>query len=207
MQEVDNTIEQIINTGFSYHQQGKLDDAEPLYLEALKLKPENAEVYNLLGVLFLQKGEIDLALENILKAISISPSEYFYETLFQTLIRKGDYKKVTEYEKTITELYSKNFSLLFDLAFSYKSLKQNNKALKYYEKALHINPASYEAWSNVANIYSIEARTSDAVSAMEICYKLMPDDDDTAYFLAIDYFRTKDYKKGFPLFEKRLSLI
>ena len=205
MQNTEDTLQQIINTGFSYHQQGKLDDAEPLYLEALKLKPENAEVYNLLGVLCLQKGEIDLALEYILKAIDISPSEYFYETLFQTLIRKEDFTKIIDYEKTVNEVYPKNFSLLFDLAFAYKNLKQNNKALKYYEKALHINPMSYEAWSNVANIYSIEARTSDAVSAMEVCYQLRPDDDDTAYFLAIDYFRTKNYKKGFPLFEKRLS--
>ena len=205
MQDTENMLQQIINTGFSYHQQGMLDDAEPLYQEALKLEPKNAEVYNLLGVLFLQKGDIDSALEYILKAIDIAPSEYFYETLFQTLIRKEDYKKITEYTKTIMELYPKNFSLLFDLAYAYKSLKQNNDALKYYEKALHINPMSYEGWSNVANIYSMEARTNDAVSAMNVCYQLRPNDDDTAYYLAIDYFRTKNYKKGFPLFERRLS--
>ena len=198
-------LSNIISKGFSYHQEGKLDDAEALYEEALKLDGENAELYNLMGVLKLQKNDVDSAKDCILKAISIAPSEYFYETLLQTLIRKEDYEGIIQYEETIISNYSGNFSLLFDLALAYKNLKKHDKALKYYEKALKINPTSYEAWSNVANIYSIEARTSDAVSAMEICYKLRPKDEETAYFLAKDYFRVKNYSKGLPLFENRIS--
>ena len=64
---------------------------------------------------------------------------------------------------------------------------------------------SYDGWSNVANIYSMEGRVKDAVSAMEICYNLRPKDDETAYFMAKDYFKAKQYDKGMPLFEKRYS--
>ncbi len=200
-----DNVDALVKTGFERHQNDELDEAENLYKEALKLDTNNAEAYNLMGVLKLQKAEPELAVDYILKAISIKPVEYFYETLFQAYVRCGDYKGIIANEEIVKKQFSNNFSLLFDLALAFKMEHRNIEALKYYEKALHINPMSYEAWSNVANIYSMEARTSDAVSAMEICYKLKPKDDDTAYFLSIDYFRTKNYKKGFPLFEKRFS--
>ena len=200
-----DSAESLAKAGFERHQNEELEDAENLYREALKLDTNNAEVYNLMGVLKLQKGEPELAVDYILKAISINPIDYFYETLFQAYIGCNDYKGIIANEETVKTLYSKNFSLLFDLALAFKKEKQNTKALKYYEMALHINPMSYDAWSNVANIYSMEARTKDAVSAMEVCYNLRPKDDDTSYFLSIDYFRTKNYQKGFPLFEKRPS--
>ena len=45
------TVEEIINIGFNSHQNGDLDDAENAYKEALYLDKNNAEVYNLMGVL------------------------------------------------------------------------------------------------------------------------------------------------------------
>jgi len=198
-------VEQLIKNGFKYHQNDELEEAESLYKEALKQDLKNAEVYNLIGVLKLQKDEPELAIDYILKAISIEQKEYFYETLFQAYVRIGDYKGIIANKEIVQNLFPNSFSLLFDLANAYKHLYKNTEALKFYEKALRINPTSYDAWSNVANIYSLEARTSDAVSAMEVCKSLRPNDDDTSYYLSIDYFRTKNYAKGFPLFEKRFS--
>ena len=198
-------VEGLIKAGFERHQNDELDDAENLYREALKLDTKNAEAYNLMGVLKLQKAEPELAVDYILKAISLEPMDYFYETLFQAYIRCGDYKGILANEETVKNLYPQNFSLLFDLALAFKTEHRNKEALKYYEKALRINPMSYDGWSNVANIYSEEGRANDAVSAMEICYNLKPKDDETAFFLAKDYFKAKQYAKGFPLFEKRLS--
>ena len=206
MQEIDKKqLEMLINKGFDFHQQGMLDDAEPLYSEALRLDDKNAEVYNLIGVLKLQKGEVDEAIDYSLKAISISPCEYFYETLFQALIRKEEFQTIIGYEHTINTLFSNNFPLLFDIAFAYKKLNMHKEALKYYEKALHIDPTSYEGWSNVANIYDAEGRISDAISAMNVCLALKPKDDDTKYYMSLYHFKAKDYKKGLPLFEKRPS--
>ena len=115
-----DNVETIIKAGFDYHQNDKLDDAENLYREALKLDTNNSEAYNLMGVLKLQKGEPELAIEYILKAISINPTDYFYETLFQAYIRNDDYKGIIAHEETVRTLYPDNFSLLFDLALAFK---------------------------------------------------------------------------------------
>ena len=102
--KTDN-VDALIKAGFEFHQKEELDSAENLYREALKLDIGNAEAYNLMGVLKLQKAEPELAVDYILKAISIEPMDYFYETLFQAYIRCGDYKGILANEKTVKTLF------------------------------------------------------------------------------------------------------
>ncbi|MCQ2753714.1 MAG: tetratricopeptide repeat protein [bacterium] len=198
------TIEEIINEGFSLHQTGRLEEAENIYHEALSVSSENAEVCNLLGVLKLQQNDVNSAVEWSQKAISISPEAYFYETLFQAYIRGKFYEKITECEQIICTKFPNNFSLMFNIAVAYKNLKQNKQAIKYYDKALKINPSSYQAWFNLAHIYNIEGQCKNGLDAMKICNKLNPNDKETEYFLSLALMRVKDYTKGLKYFEKRL---
>ncbi len=197
-------IKDIIDVGFSLHRDGKLDEAENAYLEALRMDDKNAEVYNLIGVLKLQQGEVNSAIEYIEKAVSISPNAYFYETLFQAYIRNKNYQKIIALESFVAKLYPEDFSLLFNLALAYKNINKNREAIKYYEKALKVNPASYQAWFNLAHLYSVEAETKNALSALEICKKLKPNDNETDYFLSLALMRLKNYDKGLKYFETRL---
>lgn len=198
------TVNDIINIGFSLQQDGKLDEAENAYIEALKLGSENAEVFNLMGVLKLQQNDVPQALEWVTKALEVHPCEYFYETYFQTCIRGKMYQNIADCESTIMKTYPKSFSLLFNLALAFKNLKQNKKAIEYYDKALKIDPASFQAWFNLAHLYSVEGECKNAVSALKICKKLKPKDEDTEYFLSIALMRIKDYKNGLKYFENRL---
>lgn len=197
-------VSEFVNVGFSLHQEGKLEDAENAYFEALKLDNKNAEVYNLIGVLKLQKGELESAIEYIEEAIKISPETYFYETLFQAYIRNNEFEKIIENEQEVIKRFPKNFSLLFNLALAYKNLNKNIRAIQYYEKALDIDPTSYQAWFNLAHIYSIEGEYDNAVSALKICKKLRPNDDETEYFYSLALMQAKNYNKGLKYFEKRL---
>lgn len=199
-----STVEEIINIGFDNHQSGRLEEAESAYQEALNLDCENAEVCNLMGVLKLQQNEVDSAIDWVEKAINRKQCEYFYETLFQAYIRAGSFDKIIECENSVLSNYPKNFSLLFNLAMAYKNLNQNHKAIKFYDKALKIDPTSYKAWFNISNLYSIEGQCKNAVSALKICKKLRPNDSETDYFLSIALMRIKDYDKGLKLFENRI---
>lgn len=198
------TVEDIINIGFNNHQDGKLDVAELAYQEALSMDCENAEACNLMGVLKLQQNDVDSAVDWVEKAINRKPCEYFYETLFQAYIRAGLFNKIIECEKSVLKKYPKSFSLLFNLALAYKNLKQNERAIEFYDRALKIDPTSYKAWFNLAHIYNVENQAKNAVSALKICNKLKPNDQETQYFLSIALMRAKNYDKGLKLFENRL---
>lgn len=198
------TVNEIISTGFDNHQCGRFAEAENAYQEALALDGENAEVCNLMGVLKLQQNDIETAIMWVEKAISYSPCEYFYETLFQAYIRGCKYEEIVNYTEEVLKNYPKSFSLLFNIAMAYKNLNQNIKAIEFYEKALKIDPSSYQGWFNLAHLYSVEAQYKNAVSALKICDKLKPNDKETQYFLSIALMQIKEYEKAFKLFENRI---
>ncbi len=197
-------IEEIINIGFTNHQNGMLDEAEAAYTEALSLDSENAEVCNLLGVLKLQQGNIDEAIEWVEKAVSREKNAYFYETLFQAYIRGKYFDKIISHEKDVLKKYPDNFSILFILALAHKNLHNFKEAINLYNRALQVNPSSYDGWFNLAICYGIESETQNAVSAMKICKKIRPKDIDTDYFLSMAMMKAKDYDNGLKLFEARL---
>ena len=199
-----STINDIINLGFSYHQSGKFTEAELAYNEALNLDSENAEVHNLLSVLKLQQNETDDAIMLAERAIQLNPCEYYYETLFQAYIRAGAYNKIIAFKDIILSKYSKNFSLFFNLALAYKNFNDFTSAIEFYERALKIDPTSYQGWFNLAHLYEIEGQGKNSVSAMKVCTKLKPKDAETEYFYAISLMRAKNYSKGLKFFENRL---
>lgn len=196
--------EELIKLGFSLHQDGRLEEAENAYRQALAQDSSNAEIYNLLGVLKLQQQDVISAVNWVEKAVEKEPNAYFYETLFQTYIRAGLYKQIILREQEVMQKFPDNFSLLFNLALAHKNLKNNHEAIKYYDKALKINPASYNAWFNLSHLYSVEGETKNALSALKICKKIRPNDADTEYFLSLAYMRVKRYDKGLKYFERRL---
>ena len=199
------TAEDLIQLGFSLQKAGKYEDAEQAYREALEQDKDNAEIYNLMGVLKLQQNDVISAVHMAEQAVEKRPEAYFYETLFQTYIRAKLYKQIVLRENEVMERFPEDFSLLFNLALAHKNMRNIHEAVKFYDKALRVNPASYDAWFNLSHLYSVEGETKNAVSALKICKKIRPDDSDTDYFLSLALMRIKDYNHGLKLFESRFS--
>ena len=109
----------MFNTAFKLHSQGKLDEAEKIYREILDKEPENAQVYNLLGLIKLTKKELDIAEKFILKALSIKKDAYFYENLARVYEYKQDYEtEIKVLEKACEEVHC-GFEIYFILLSLY----------------------------------------------------------------------------------------
>jgi len=192
------------NEGFKFHAENNLEKAEKCYIRALEIDSKNAEIFNLLGIINLQKGNINKALEWIKKAINIEKNAYFYETLFQAYIKIQDFQSIVSMEKNVEKLFPQEFSLIFNIALANKNLKNIKDSIYYYKKSIEINPNSYDAWFNLSHLYEIEGETYKAVDALSICKRLKPNDKDTEYFYSIALLRIKDYDNGLKFFESRL---
>ena len=67
-EQLDNLTQQ----GFVLHQQGRLNEAEVIYLEVLKIKEDHFASLSLLGTLFTQSRRYQQALEYLHKALKIN---------------------------------------------------------------------------------------------------------------------------------------
>ncbi len=188
---------------FEKHQNGSLTQARDLYLEILQEDSQNAEVWDLLGVLYYQVKDYLEAELCIKKAISINPRLYYLENLARLYLEKGDFKlAIALYEDLIK--HNKTYENNFNLAMSYRGNHDWEKAKQAYHKSLEINPQGYESYFNLAYLALNENNPQLAVECYQKALEIKPDDWESVYFLALAYMQTKNYEKGLECFEARL---
>ena len=194
----------MFNAAFNLHTQGKLDEAEKIYKDILNKEPENAQVYNLLGLIKLSENKIDEAEKFITKALSIKKDAYFYENLARVYEFRKDYKKEIEILEKANKELPCGFEIYFLLALAYKNNIEYEKSEKAYLKALEINPKSEKACFNLASLYLFLNNPQKAIEYFKKCLEINPNDKEVLYFLSLGYFRIKNYEIGTKFFENRL---
>jgi tetratricopeptide (TPR) repeat protein len=68
------TVEEIFNLAVKNHQENKLEEAQDLYDQILKIDPNYAQAYNNLGTIFQNSKEYQKAIKCYEKAIEIIPN-------------------------------------------------------------------------------------------------------------------------------------
>ena len=87
------------NEAFKYHREGNLSKASDLYMEILKSEPDNAQVWDLLGVVHFQQNDFLEGEVCIKKAIMLEPRVYYLENLAKLYLEKGDFlQSISLYE-------------------------------------------------------------------------------------------------------------
>src|SRR5436309_1284232 len=65
------TVADVLGRAVRYHQAGQLPEAEQLYRQLLREDPRHAEAWHFLGLLTYQRGQGEIALEYLGKAIAL----------------------------------------------------------------------------------------------------------------------------------------
>ena len=192
------------NQAFELHKSGKLDEAEELYTDILAEDETNAQVWNLLGMVNMQKFRLSKAQEYIQKAISISPMPYFFENLAKVYLEMEDSEKAIELYCELIKVFPDRFDYMFNLASAYKLGSKFEEAKETYKKAIELNPQNPDSYYNLAHIYDNEGNPQESIRYYNKALELEPESMETRYFTSLAYFKSRDYKNGFPLFENRL---
>ena len=188
---------------FSKHKQGKLTDAENLYKKILEEEPKNADVWNLLGLLYSQINDFSKAEEYIKKALELNPRLYYLENLARIYLDGEKYETASNLYADIVK-HSPKYENYFNLAMSYKGAHQWEKAKEAYYKSLEINPKGYESYFNLAYLAMNDNNPQEAINCYNKALAINPEDWESMYFLALAQMQTKDYEHGLKSFEARL---
>lgn len=133
---------------------GALNEAESIYLKMLQAMPENADVWNLLGLVAQSKGNLLRAVDCFLSAIKYSPKPFgmYFFNLALTYKALNKPREALEGFRRVTELMPDLREGWNYLGLMEQICGNTNNAVKSYCKALELDDNYMEARANLCYI-------------------------------------------------------
>jgi protein O-GlcNAc transferase len=159
----------------SFHQQGRLPEAERLYRAVLKADPQHFGSLHHLGVVRAQQGRLDDAIRLMRRALSRNP--HSVEALSDLGVALETAKRYTDaiacYEKVLA--LNPDYAVAsFNLGNVLQALGRNAEAITCYEKALALKPDDAETHSNLGKSLHELHRSEEAVAHFEKALSVRP---------------------------------
>jgi protein O-GlcNAc transferase len=159
------------------HQAGRLEDAEAGYRQVLEAQPDHFDALHLSGVVKLQRGEHEAAVEWITKALGVNPGQAApYSNLGLALQKVGRAEEALAALNRAIELQPHYAEALSNRADIYKQLGRFDKALENYGALLKLRPDDSEALNNLGITLCSLNRQEDALFSFDRAIALAPDD-------------------------------
>jgi Flp pilus assembly protein TadD len=146
------TIPQAFQIAIERYQAGRFDEAQALCQRILQQAPSHAEVMHLLGLIAIHRGQSQLALDLVQKAIALMPTNAaFYVTL------AGACRRLKQAEAAVAAC-RRAIALKPDLAAAHNNLgnalqdqQKLEKATAAFRKAIELDPSFPEAYGNLGS--------------------------------------------------------
>lgn len=180
----DFSIEQSLNLAQQHHVAGRLPNAERIYHQILQTDPNHLIAMNLLGVIAVQVGKHDIAVDLLTKALAIEPN--FAEAhnnlgnAFKVLGRQeaamSSYRKAVAIEPDFAEA-------LLNLANELKEQGRLEDAVTSLQKALASRPDYAEALYNLGIAFKEMQRPEEAIVSYQRALSIKPNYAEAHYNL------------------------
>jgi len=161
--------------GLALHRQGRLADAERVYLEVLRQQPTHAEAWHLLGVTALQCGRLDSAVALIGSAIALNASAAAHNNraiALQKLGRLdealGDFDQAIALEPDYAEAYNNRGD-------AFRELGRLDEALAGFDQAIALKPDYAVGHNNRGIVLRKVERFAEAVASYDRAIALQPE--------------------------------
>lgn len=159
---------QLTRQAVNYLQEGKVDDAERLLKQVLRLAPKHPEILRLLAVILAHKRELGDALKMIDSSIKIDNKNYLAHS------NKGNILKDLNQYKAALESYNRSIALQPNYAEAHNNkgnllmdMNQLEPALESYNRAIALQPNYADAYSNMGNAFRKQNSLDEALEAYE----------------------------------------
>jgi tetratricopeptide (TPR) repeat protein len=142
-------IAQILQDALNLHQQGRLREAEKLYLRALKAAPDNFDALHLLGLINAQNGQMGEAYRLMSAALKINPNVPDVLINFANVLHglKRDDEALASIDKALA-LRPGDPDALLHRGNALNALNRPNEALPCFDAVLARNPGHRDALLN-----------------------------------------------------------
>ena len=178
-------IKSEIDRGRDLHQQGKLDEARAIYETVLAYHPENDEVLSLMGLIALQSGQGETAVEFLNQAIQQNNGiAKYYSNLAIALLALGDIDGAHAQVSKAVEIDGNFVDALYNLGNIEAQRGERAAAAQTYRRVIELAADHVDAKSNLATMLRLAGDREEAVALTRQALALRPDDHRLMFNLA-----------------------
>jgi predicted O-linked N-acetylglucosamine transferase (SPINDLY family) len=158
-----------------YHRSAQLHHAETIYWQILTANPNHADSWHLLGEIALRRGQNEVGIDYISRAITFDPRlAHFHNNLGAAYERTGQFEEATA-------SYQQALQVNPDFAPAYQNLsailgKQGKvaEAEAHARNAVRLEPRSAEARNNLGLALLEQKKAREAVACFQEALRLQP---------------------------------
>ncbi len=164
--------------GVSYYSEGKVQQAFVEFQHAYELNPQNKEVLNSIGIIYLLDFDETLkAIDFFQKAINVDP-DYAdaYNNIGYAHTKSGKFEAaIPFYKKAVSNLfYATPEKAFFNMGKSYYRLGRYDEAAAAYKEAIKRAPGFDLPYQGLALYYNATGKYGDASAALSHAINLNP---------------------------------
>jgi tetratricopeptide (TPR) repeat protein len=175
----------MLQAALAHHQAGRLVQAEAFYRQILEAEPGHADALHLLGMIALQEGKLDNAVDLIGRAIHANPlNPMCYLNLGIALEDQGKLDAAIDSFRKTLELKPDYAEALVNLGNVFQKQDKLDAAAEHYREALSLKPGYAEVHSNLGNILRTQGKLDEAIESHLRALALKPDYAEAHYNLA-----------------------
>ncbi|MBF0104128.1 MAG: tetratricopeptide repeat protein [Deltaproteobacteria bacterium] len=150
-------LQSYIGLGLCFYKQGKYQEAIDSYNRVLKIRPSDDDAHFNLGNAFYKLRDYQKAIAHYVKALSLNPNlEDVYYNLALAYLQNGQHQESLEqFNKIVTAQpdHKRKADACFEMANIYFRLKDFDRAARYYQMVIDVNPKMADAHYNLGIIY------------------------------------------------------
>jgi predicted O-linked N-acetylglucosamine transferase (SPINDLY family) len=148
------------------YQEGRLSEAERLFLKLRGLAPSNGDVLHLLGLVAYQSGRHEEALSYLRDGARLmGRSPHVMNSLGVVLLELGKDQEAIEAFGRAIELKADFSQAYNNLGNALRRVGRLDEAVEAYGRSLRIKPGDAEVLNNLANALTDQGKIDDAIAA------------------------------------------
>ncbi len=151
-------------------------DSETLFTHALAVTSNNDVALNNLGIIFLEKGQLDDAISKLQAAIDLRPENApAHDNLAKALLKKGQVAEAMVHYRKFLEIEPENIEARNTLGTALIQQGHLKEAIDQWQDALALQPNNGNAASNLAWVFATcpEDSIRDGARAVELGEKAL----------------------------------
>ncbi len=200
-------IDAALNLANIYLKEHRYSFAIDLLQKALRFAPQNALIYNQLGIIYEKIGKSDRAIEHYKNAIRVD--EKFinaYNNIGAMMYRQKRYKEAIEIFKLSLQKDPDVVATYVNIGAACHRARLYEDGIRYLKQAIKMEPNNSGAYGNLGNIYNKTKEYELALEAHKKALVLDPKSASNHANIGITYKNLAEYEKAKEALQKAIEI-